>query len=107
MPQDRHQLLNDALHNPDFWIFTALFVAGTVTHAMKKRNQPFDIMAFIGELILATGLAFICWAFGLYHGLDSVQVALLALPSAYGQVNIVTKLLNARKGKDNGKQQSS
>ena len=98
---NRTQLL-DAIQQPDFWIFTSLFAAGTVTLALKKRNEPIDIYVFIGELILAAGAGALMWFAGLYSGMDSMQIALVALPSAYGQVHLVTKLINIKKGVNNG-----
>ena len=95
MPNEKAQLVN-VLRDLDFWIFTTLFIAGTVSLAMKKKNNNFSMAEFIGEAVLALGMAFICWVFGLYQGLDSMQITLLALPAAYGQVNLLFRLVQAK-----------
>lgn len=97
--------LFDAIASPDFWVFAGFFVAGTVTLALRKLQQPFNAFAFFGEVIIAIGIAFICWLFGLYHNMDQIQIALLALPSAYGQVHIVGRLIQAVRSA-NGSNQS-
>lgn len=86
-------VLIDAVAHPDFLVFASLFVAGTVTLAVKKRRDPLTLAAFVGETILATGTAFICWIAGLYQGLDALQIVLIALPAAYGQVSMVLRVM--------------
>lgn len=102
MPQDKTQLV-DVVQHPDFWIFAALFIAGTVTMALKKKAKPINLFEFIGECVLAGGLAFLCWIFGLYQGLDSFQITLIALPAAYGQVNLIQRLMTVKGSLTNDK----
>ena len=93
---DSKTVLLDAIYSADFIIFISLFVAGTVTLAMKKRHEKVSISALVGELVLAAGVGVICWFSGLYAGMDSLQISLVALPSAYGQVKLVTKLFQVK-----------
>lgn len=93
---DSKTVLLDAVYSADFIIFISLFVAGTVTLAMKKRHEKVSISAFIGELVLAGGVGVICWFSGLYAGMDAMQISLVALPSAYGQVKLVTKIFQVK-----------
>lgn len=93
---EKPTLLVEAVSTPDFWLFTSFFIAGTVTLAIRKRKEPVNVYVFIGEIILAAGVALMCWLAGLYQGLDSIQICLLALPSAYGQVSLVTKIIRVK-----------
>lgn len=94
MPNEKKTLF-EIFISPDFWVFAVFFVAGTVTLAIRKSDKPFSIYTIIGETVIAMGVAFICWLAGLYHDMDQVQLALIALPSAYGQIHIVKQLVRA------------
>ena len=98
MSQEKSILIGAVAH-PDFLVFASLFVAGTVTLAIKKRRSPLTVGALVGETILASGTAFLCWIAGLYQGLDAMQIVLLALPAAYGQVSMVLRLMQHKEQK--------
>lgn len=93
-------ILIEAISHPDFMVFASLFVAGTVTLAIKKRRQPLTLAAFLGETILALGTAFLCWCAGLYQGLDALQIVIIALPAAYGQVSMMLRLMQHKENKN-------
>lgn len=105
MPQNKISLV-DALRHPDFLLFAALFIAGTVTLAIKKKKKPVNFGELIGEIILAGGMATICWCFGLYNNLDAIQIALVGLPAAYGQVSLIAKLSTILGDLRNGRSQA-
>ena len=100
MSQQKSVLI-DAISHPDFLVFASLFVAGTVTLAIKKRREPMTLAAFIGETILALGTAFLCWCAGLYKGLDALQIVIIALPAAYGQVSMILQSMQYRENNKN------
>ncbi|MBD1559613.1 hypothetical protein HC752_21960 [Vibrio sp. S9_S30] len=70
-----------------FWVFVALFIIARVG-ALLKSAEKIPPQVFIGELCVASALAFASWHFGLMQGMTFSQTVVYGIGASLGHIHI-------------------
>lgn len=90
--QGQPPTLHSALTAIDFYLFFFILVIATLTRIIKSQEK-IRPRVILGELMLALVMSIFFYLFGLYEGLSSIQMVLIAIPAALGNVRLFNYIL--------------
>tara|TARA_B100001094_G_scaffold333445_1_gene412464 strand:- start:7653 stop:7979 length:327 start_codon:yes stop_codon:yes gene_type:complete len=88
-----HNKLSNALVESDFFLITLIMLTGVLTKLVRSA-EPISIRVICGELLLAFMMALFLYLLGLYEGLTSIQITLIAIPSSLGNARLLQYMIH-------------
>lgn len=94
--------LHKAFQSTDFYLLLSIILITTLTRIARSQER-LRLRVIVSELMLAVVMSIFLYFFGLYEGLSSIQIVLIAIPAALGNVRLFNYILTFLHTKQNDK----
>ena len=94
--------LHKAFQSTDFYLLLSIILITTLTRIVRSQER-LRLRVIVSELMLAVVMSIFLYFFGLYEGLSSIQIVLIAIPAALGNVRLFNYILTFLHTKQNDK----